>query len=243
MEKKFIISREYIDGVIFDLDGVITQSAKIHAKAWKKTFDEFLRGRSSPFNIRKDYDLYVDGKPRYEGVKSFLTSRKISLPLGSPEDTPDRKTIYGIGNHKNELFLKYLSEEGVEVYESSLDLAKTLRRLHFKLAVVTSSKNGSRILDAARIPHLFDIQADGHILEKMNLKGKPHPDIFLWAAEKMKVSPKRTVIIEDALSGIEAGVAGHFGQVIAVCRTDQDISFQKAGANVIVTDLNEIGAK
>lgn len=241
---KFSISKKQFDGVIFDLDGVITQSAKVHAKAWKEMFDAYLKEQGQePFDIGKDYNAYVDGKPRYEGVASFLASRNIDLPHGASEDAPEKETICGLGNRKNKLFLKYLKEDGVDVYKTSLHLVKSLLKANFKIGLVTSSKNCTEIIKSAGIHDLFDVQVDGITAEKRKLKGKPQPDIFLVAAEELGIKPEKAVVIEDAVSGVQAGVSGHFGCVIGVNRGKQKEELIKAGADFIVSDLSEIGVE
>jgi alpha,alpha-trehalase len=206
------ITREKYDAVLFDLDGVVTKTAKVHAASWKRLFDEFLESRAAgegeswePFDIGSDYNTYVDGKPRYDGVKSFLESRGIDLPYGSSDDTPGAETICGIGNRKNEIFNEYLKAHGVEAYEVAVEILHLLKENGFRTAIVTSSKNGLAVLRAAAIEKLFDARVDGVVSEQLGLKGKPEPDIFLEAARRLGVSPMRAVVLEDALSGVLAG--------------------------------------
>jgi alpha,alpha-trehalase len=241
------LSKSQYDAVIFDLDGVITKTADVHARAWKRTFDEYLKGRTDldeetarPFEIEEDYRVYVDGKPRYEGVRSFLESRGIDLPYGDPSDPPGVETICGIGNRKNDLFRKVLSEEGVEVYGSTIDLIKSLRDAGIKTAVVTSSKNCPHVLEAAGIANLFDVKVDGGDSARLGLKGKPDPDIFVEAAKDLGVKVKRCVVVEDAVSGVQAGRAGEFGCVVGVDRTGHPAALKEAGADVVVSDLAEV---
>jgi beta-phosphoglucomutase family hydrolase len=251
MEKKygkFEIDWASIEAVIFDMDGVVTQTAKTHAAAWKKLFDAYLRDLDKkkgtafrPFSIENDYRLYVDGKPRYEGVKSFLESRGLKLPpWGDPGDPPERETICGIGNRKNELFHGILKKEGAEVYRSTVDLIHTLKKRGVRTAVVTSSKNCEAVLEAARIRDLFDAKVDGKDAERLNLEGKPNPDIFLRAAGDLGVDPKRAVVVEDAIAGVQAGKNGNFGVVIGVDRNGHSDGLIENGADITVKDLSEI---
>ena len=206
----FAITMRQFDAVIFDLDGVITRTARVHAAAWKKLFDEYLKKifgdeDIEPFDIETDYRNYVDGKPRYDGVKSFLTSRNIELPYGNQDDSADRETVCGLGNKKNQIFLQYLKIEGVEIYETSINLIRLLKNKGLKTAVVSSSKNCAAVLDAANISDLFDVKVDGVDSDALDFKGKPEPDIFLEAARRLWVEPERCAVFEDALSGVEAG--------------------------------------
>lgn len=235
------------DAVLFDLDGVLTATAKVHAACWKKTFDDYLQQRAAktnepfkPFDINNDYNLYVDGKPRYDGVKSFLESRGIQLPYGDPSDPPDRESICGIGNRKEELVIATLKTEGVEVYQGSVAWVKQLRQAGIKTAVVSSSKNCLTVLQAAGIDGLFDLRVDGHTVEDQKLPGKPAPDTYLRAADLLGVSAKRAVVVEDAISGVQAGRNGHFGLVIGVDRINHADALRQNGADVVVTDLQEM---
>jgi trehalose 6-phosphate phosphatase len=238
-------SKEY-DAVVFDLDGVITKTAKVHAAAWKVMFDEFLKDRSSdgkkfvPFDIQKDYREYVDGKLRYEGVKSFLDSRDIHLPHGSSKDPPDKETVCGLGNRKNLLFLKRLGTHGVETYDDAVDLIRRLKEEKVGIAIVSSSKNCTSVLEAAGLKNVFDAQVDGIVSEKLKLKSKPHPDIFLEAARRLKVKKERAVVIEDAEAGVEAGSRGGFGFVVGVDRIGRGYDLEKKGADRVVSDLSRI---
>jgi beta-phosphoglucomutase family hydrolase len=235
------------DAVLFDLDGVLTATAKVHAACWKKTFDEYLKQRAAktgepfqPFDLVKDYSLYVDGKPRYEGVKSFLESRGIHLPYGDPSDPPDRETICGIGNRKEELVISSLKTEGVEVYDGSVAWVKQLRQAGIKTAVVSSSKNCLTVLQAGGIDGLFDVRVDGHTVEDQKIPGKPAPDTFLKAAELLGASPQRSVVVEDAISGVQAGRNGKFGLVIGVDRQNHANALRENGADIVVEDLREM---
>ncbi len=239
------ISKEKFDAVLFDLDGVVTQTAKVHAASWKQLFDEYLEKRSGgkgfePFDISTDYIRYVDGKPRYEGVKSFLESRGIELPWGSPDDSPEKETICGLGNRKNLYFHERLEKDGVEVYESSVALIDLLREKGFKTGVVTSSKNCTAVLKAAGLEDRFDVKVDGTHVESENLKGKPEPDLFLLAAKKLGVKPERSVVFEDAESGVAAGKKGGFGLVIGVDRIGHGDELLRRGAHHVVTDLLQV---
>lgn len=241
------IARGQYDAVIFDLDGVITRTAKLHARAWKALFDEYLerlgtmQGRTyAPFDMGTDYPLYVDGKLRYDGVKSFLKSRHIDLPYGHSSDPPTAETVCGLGNRKNMRFLELLKHEGVEVYESSIALVRALRTAGFKTAVVSSSKNCVPILESAHALDLFDAKVDGTDAEYLGLKGKPAPDIFLAAAKALDVEPARAVVVEDAIAGVQAGRAGGFGLVVGVDRGHQAGMLLASGADLVVTDLGAL---
>jgi len=242
---KQIINPELYDAILFDLDGVVTRTADTHAKAWKKLFDEYLKEKSDsddykPFDIKNDYIRYVDGKPRYKGVESFISSRSIDIPYGSVHDAPDKETICGLGNRKNQFFSDLLKKEGVRVYESTVDLIRELRKNGFKTAIVSSSKNCSPVLKAAEIEALFDARVDGVVSEELGLTGKPEPDIFLEAAKRLDADVNRCVVVEDAFSGVEAGKKGGFGMVIGVNRKDQAQDLKQKGAHVVVEDLSEI---
>ena len=241
-----MISRTKYDAVIFDLDGVVTKTARVHAATWKKLFDEYSARRAGsgqafhPFDPDSDYRCYVDGKPRYDGVESFLQSRGIKLPYGNSADGPDQETICGLGNKKNRLFLELLRTLGVEVFRSTVDLIRNLRSKGIKAAIVSSSKNCAEVLEAARIASLFDTKVDGTDSARLNLKGKPSPDIFLQAARQLGVTPARTVVVEDAIAGVQAGRRGQFGCVIGVDRTGHGAILQESGASAVVTDLSEV---
>ncbi len=235
--------------VIFHLDGVVTKTAKLHAAAWKRLFDDFLetRGRETgderyaPFDMR-DYRRYVDGKPRYDGIKSFLDARGIPLSFGEPDDAPEMETVCGLGNRKNQIFQKLLREKGVDVYPSTLDLIRLLRSNRIRIGIVSSSKNCAAVLEAAGITDLFDVRVDGKDSEVLQLEGKPAPDIFLEAAKQLGVSPQRAVVVEDAESGVQAGHSGHFGLIVGVDRGDNRESLLEKGADRVVRDLSEIAA-
>jgi beta-phosphoglucomutase family hydrolase len=238
------------DGIttcLFDLDGVLTKTAKVHAQAWKQTFDEYLRKRAErngeefrEFDKVADYDEYVDGKPRYDGVQSFLQSRGIDLPWGDSADPPDKETVCGIGNRKNDLVLKLIREQGVEAYEGSVHYVKAVREAGLHRAVVSSSANCKDVLVAAGIEDLFEARIDGIVAEQQHLKGKPAPDTFLAGAKALGVQPAQATVFEDALAGVQAGRAGNFGYVVGVDRVGQADALRAHGADVVVKDLAEL---
>jgi alpha,alpha-trehalose phosphorylase len=236
--------------VLFDLDGVVTRTASLHAAAWAELFDDFLRRRAAAggepfraFDPRADYLAYVDGKPRHEGVRSFLAARGIELPEGDPADDPQALTVHGLGRRKDALFQRRLRRDGVEVFASTLDLIRALRDRGVKTAVVTSSRNGREVLAAANIEHLFDVRLDGMDAEALGLKGKPAPDPFLKCAEQLGVAPARAVVIEDAVSGVEAGRRGGFGLVVGVDRGGNRAALAASGADLVVDDLGALGVE
>jgi beta-phosphoglucomutase family hydrolase len=238
------------DGVtacLFDLDGVLTQTAKVHAAAWKQTFDAYLRQRAETtgepfreFDPVSDYDEYVDGLPRFDGVRSFLRSRGIELAEGSPDDAPDRETICAIGNRKNEIVLKMIKQNGVEAYEGSVRFVKAARDAGLRRAVVSSSANCKDVLIAAGIEDLFEARIDGRTIDERHLKGKPAPDTFLAGAKALGVEPAQAAVFEDALAGVQAGRDGHFGYVVGVDRVGQAEALRHHGASVVVKDLAEL---
>ncbi len=238
---------ESITACLFDLDGVLTQTAKVHAKAWKQMFDEYLRARAErsgepfrEFAVPEDYEEYVDGKPRRDGVSSFLQSRGIDLALGTPDDPADADTIYGLGTRKNEIVLKLIHDEGVEPYDGSVRFAEQARRQGLRTAVVSSSTNCRDVLAAAGIEHLFEARIDGVVAEHEHLAGKPAPDTFLAGARAVGVQAAQAAVFEDALAGVEAGRAGSFGWVIGVDRTGHADALRRHGADVVVQDLAEL---
>jgi trehalose 6-phosphate phosphatase len=241
-EAKFTFTRHDLDAVIFDMDGVITRTARLHAQAWKTLFDEFLARRGvaqqSMFDADSDYRRYVDGKPREDGVRDFLRVRGIELPRGHPDDPPDHETISGLGQRKNAIFLQLLEQHGVEVFESSLALVRTLRAAGIRTAVVSSSRNALTVLQAAGVLELFDARVDGIDARNEALAGKPAPDIFLAAARRLGVA--RAAIVEDALAGVAAGRAGAFAVVIGVDRANQADALRAHGADRVVRDLAEL---
>jgi beta-phosphoglucomutase family hydrolase len=232
---------------LFDLDGVLTQTAKVHARAWKQMFDDYLRGRAAttgadlaPFDASVDYAESVDGKPRADGVRSFLASRGIELPEGRPDDPPDAATINGLGKRKNELVLEMIRTDGVDPYDGSVRYVKAARAAGLRCAVVSSSANCREVLAAAGIADLFENVVDGHVAQAQHLKGKPAPDTFLAGARAAGASPGHAAVFEDALAGVEAGRAGNFAIVIGVDRVGQAEALRKHGANVVVRDLAEL---
>jgi beta-phosphoglucomutase family hydrolase len=244
---KRAITRDQYDAVLLDLDGVITDTASVHAACWKQMFDEYLQNRATqrgegfrPFNLTEDYRLYVDGKPRFDGVRDFLTSRGIQLPEGSAVDPPEAETVGGLGNRKNELVNKIIEDIGVEPYEGSVELIRQLRHNGFKIAVVTSSQNCAAILRTAKLDEFFDVRVDGNTILAEHLPGKPAPDTFLMAAKLLGVAPSRAVVIEDALSGVESGFNGKFGLVIGVARKGNAEELRRHGAHLVVNDLGEL---
>jgi beta-phosphoglucomutase family hydrolase len=246
-ESKRAITREQYDAVLFDLDGVITDTANLHAASWKQMFDEYLQKRATqrgeafrPFDLSADYRLYVDGKPRFDGVHDFLASRGIQLPEGNPDDPPQAETVCGLGNRKNELVHKVIEDVGVEAYEGSIKLIHHLRHHGFKIAVVTSSQNCKAVLRAARLDDFFGVQVDGNVIHAQQLAGKPAPEAFLVAAKLLEVEPRRAVVIEDAISGVEAGSNGNFGLVIGVARKGNAEELRRHGAHLVVNDLGEL---
>ncbi|NIP73231.1 MAG: beta-phosphoglucomutase family hydrolase [Gammaproteobacteria bacterium] len=246
-EETVRLNRARFDGAIFDLDGVLTRTARVHAAAWKAMFDEFLQRRVrargadlSAFDAEADYSEYVDGKPRYAGVQSFLRARGIELPYGEPGDEPGAETVCGLGNRKNMLFRKMLEERGVQVYGPAVDLVRRLRATGLKTAVVSSSKNCRLVLEAAAIAELFDVRVDGRNLEARGLRGKPQPDMYLEAARRLGVAPERAAVFEDALAGVEAGARGGFGCVVGVDRGGRFEALRRHGARHVVTDLGVV---
>jgi beta-phosphoglucomutase family hydrolase len=246
-ESKYAITRDQYDAVLLDLDGVITDTASVHATCWKQMFDEHLQKRATqrgeafrPFDLATDYRLHVDGKPRFDGVRDFLTSRGIQLPEGSPDDAPEAETVGGLGNRKNDLVNRIIEDIGVEPYEGSVELIRQLRQRGFKIAVVTSSQNCAAVLSAAKLDAFFDIRVDGNTILAEHLAGKPAPDTFLMAAKLLGVEPSRAVVIEDALSGVEAGSNGNFGLVIGVARKGNAEELLQHGAHLVVNDLGEL---
>lgn len=234
-------------GWLFDLDGVLTKTAEVHAAAWKQAFDEFLDNEAertnrafTPFDPVADYGRYVDGEPRADGVRNFLACRDIELPEGSDGDGPDARTVIGLGNRKNELVLEVLRVSGVQVYAGAVALVQALRALGSPVAVVSASENTGAALEAAGIADLFDVRIDGHVVKERGLAGKPAPDSYLEGAKALGVRPDRAVVVEDALAGVEAGRAGHFGLVIGVDHRDHADELRAHGADVVVTDLAQL---
>lgn len=241
------ISLKKVDAVIFDMDGVVTDTASVHAAAWKHLFDEYLQERARrtgeqfrPFDANIDYYRYVDGKPRYDGVESFLKSRRISLPRGNPNDTPDQETVWGLGNKKNGYFLNRIKKQGVDAYKSSVELIQRLKAGGILTAVISSSRNCSEVLEAAGVRDLFDVEVNGVDVSELGLKGKPDPAIFLEAARRLNVDPARTLVVEDSLAGVDAGRRGEFALVVGVDRLGHPNELKNKGADVVVRDLSEL---
>jgi beta-phosphoglucomutase family hydrolase len=236
-----------ITACLFDLDGVLTKTALVHAAAWKTMFDAYLMQRAQrtgdafrPFDEVADYDEYVDGKPREDGVRSFLASRHITLPEGTEDDPPEAETIHGLGMRKDQLFLHLIRTNGVEVYEGSVRYLHAARDAQLKLAVVTSSKNCSEVLRAAHLDGMFDAQVDGNVAHAKRLLGKPAPDTYLEAARMLRATPSASAVYEDSLAGVEAGRAGRFGLVVGVDRVGQADALREHGAGVVVKDLADL---
>lgn len=241
------IKTSKFDAIVFDLDGVITDTASVHASAWKKLFDEFLMQHSQekgvefvPFDKESDYLNHVDGKPRYKGVEDFLISRGISLDYGDPDDPPEKNTICGLGNKKNLAFNLILQEEGVKVFDSTVTLIKKAISIGMKIGIISSSKNCEMVLKKAGLYDLFEARVDEVIAAKRGLRGKPYPDVFLTASEELGVAQERTVVVEDAISGVTAGSKGGFGLVIGIDRTGIGEKLLAHGADVVINDMEEV---
>jgi beta-phosphoglucomutase family hydrolase len=238
------------DGVIaclFDMDGVVTKTATVHAAAWKEMFDEFLRKHAEqtgsefvPFDSVQDYDDYVDGKPRLDGTRSFLEARHIDLPEGKPDDPPGTPTIYGLSNRKNDLVLQRLARGDIEVYDGTVTYIRSAKKMGIKTAIVSSSANTEQVLESTHLADLFDTRIDGVIATERALKGKPAPDTYLAAARQLNVEPRQAAVFEDALAGVAAGRAGNFGLVVGVDRVGQAAELRQHGADIVVQDLAEL---
>lgn len=249
-----IIDPSRIDAVVFDMDGVVTQTAGVHAQAWKRLFDDFLARRAAatrtpfrPFDSGADYLTYVDGKPRYDGMRDFFASRDIEIPYGEPSDPPDRETVCGLANRKNDYFLDAVRNDGVHAFPGTLRLIERLRNAGLGAAVISASENAGQILAAAGVERLFATIVDGSVARDLGLAGKPDPAVFLEAARRLGAGPARTAVAEDALAGVQAGRAGGFALVIGVDRTtthDSDSEHRRDlltyGADVVVCDLGEV---
>ena len=238
---------DQVRACLFDLDGVLTKTATVHAAAWKQMFDEYLRQRAErtgepfvAFDSDSDYGEYVDGKPRYDGVRSFLASRGIELPEGEEDDPPTAETVHGLGNRKNELVLRIIREDGVEAYPGSVRYLEAVRDAGLKRAVVSSSTNCRDVLVAAGIEQLFEVRIDGVVAEREHLKGKPAPDTYLAGARALGVGAEEAAVFEDALAGVEAGRAGKFACVVGVDRVDHADALREHGATIVVEDLAEL---
>ena len=240
---------KYYDAVIFDLDGVVTKTAMAHALSWKQMFDVYLRLREKrdkePFKefvCETDYVHHLDGRPRYKGVENFLKVRGIKIPHGDKNDPAGKETIYGLGNEKDVRFKQILEEKGVEVYESTVALIKNLKLHHIRVAVASSSKNCAPILKKTGLEELFEARIDGVVSAELGLKGKPESDIFVTAAKHIHCSPDRSVVVEDAVAGVQAGKKGNFALVIGVARQNNDKQLKDAGADVIVNTFRGVDA-
>jgi beta-phosphoglucomutase family hydrolase len=231
---------------LFDLDGVLTDTASVHDAAWKVTFDELLARRAgpgapfTPFDPVTDYEQFVDGQPRLDGIRSFLSSRHIHLSEGSPDDGPQGETVWGVGRRKNELLLRMLAEGGVTAFPGSVALVRAVRESGCQVAVVSASENCAAVLDAAGIADLFDVRVDGQVTSEQSLAGKPAPDTYLYAARQLAVQPCRAAVVEDAPAGVASGRGGHFGLVVGVSRGATTQELLRCGADVVVSDLAEL---
>jgi beta-phosphoglucomutase family hydrolase len=239
-----------IRGCLFDLDGVLTKTAKVHDAAWTEMFDDFLRERSRrtgesfvPFDPVRDYDEYIDGKPRVDGTRSFLAARSIELPEGHADDPPGTQTVHGLGNRKNQILLAKIRSDGVEAYEGSVRYVRAVRDAGLRRAVVSSSANCRDVLAAAHIEDLFEVRIDGIVAERDQLRGKPAPDTFLAGARALGLDAAEAAVFEDALAGVAAGRAGNFGFVVGVDRVGQAAELSQDGADVVVPDLSELLGK
>jgi beta-phosphoglucomutase family hydrolase len=236
-----------VHACLFDLDGVLTDTASVHKKAWKAMFDDYLRHRAErdgepfvAFDSHDDYLQYVDGKPRQDGVRSFLRSRGIDLPDGNPDDPPDAETVAGLGNRKNEMFQKVLHDDGIEAFSGSRRYLEAVAAAGLGIAVVSSSANTRQVLDVTGLSHFVQQRVDGLTLRDEHIAGKPAPDSFLRAAQLLGVEPAAAAVFEDALAGVAAGRNGHFGYVVGVDRADQAAQLRDTGADVVVSDLAEL---
>lgn len=236
-----------ITACLFDLDGVLTQTASLHDAAWKQMFDEYLRARAErtgtefvPFDQVADYEKYVDGRPREDGTRTFLASRGIELPEGGPDDPPDAETVHALSERKNKIVLERIAAGGVEVYQGSVRFLKAVRAAGFAVAVVSSSANCAQVLTATGLADMVDARVDGVTIQERHLPGKPAPDTFLEGAKELGALPANAVVFEDALAGVEAGRAGRFGYVVGVDRLGQADALREHGADVVVADLAEL---
>jgi alpha,alpha-trehalase len=247
MTSRRAISRDRFDAAIFDLDGVVTQTAAVHRATWKELFDAYLAERSrrerrqyEPFDEGRDYARYLDGKPRYDGAASFLASRAIELPRGTPADSPELETVSGLANRKDEIFLRRLAERGVEVFPTTLAFIERLRGLGFRIGLFSSSKNCRRVIEAAGVAHRFEAIVDGTDLARLEMRGKPAPDMLLEVVRRLGVTPRRTVGVEDAIAGVQAGRAAELGWVVGVARNTSREELLESGADLAVTDLCQL---
>jgi beta-phosphoglucomutase family hydrolase len=240
------LSLDRLEAVVFDTDGVLTDTASVHAAAWKRLFDEYLRLRAArdqaPFQPFEgaDYLRHVDGRPRYDGVAGFLGSRSINLPWGDPADPPGHETVCGLGNAKDGFFVTHLREHGASAFPTSAAFVHRLRERGLRTAVVSASRNMVAVLESAGLRELFDVEVDGIEADRLGLAGKPDPALFLEAARRLQAAPARAAVVEDALAGVEAGRRGRFGVVVGVDRGGQAAALAERGADVVVADLSEL---
>ena len=241
-----VLSRRDFDAALFDLDGVVTRTAQVHAEAWTRLFNAHLEAHArrggAPFQpfTAEDYQRYVDGRPRLDGIRCFLQSRGLALPEGSPEEGPEAETVWGLGKRKNGYFLEALEQRGVEVFAGAVGLLERLRAAGFRTAVVSASRNCEAVLRRAGLEHLFDARVDGVEAGRLGLPGKPAPDTFLEAARRLGVSPEHAVVLEDAQAGVQAGRRGHFGLVLGVRRAGPEGALERAGADIEVAHLSTV---
>lgn len=233
-----------ITACLFDLDGVLTQTAKVHDAAWKQMFDQFLKARDgdgyTPFDAHHDYDTFVDGKPRQDGVRDFLASRDIHLPEGDPDDPPDADTVYGLGNRKNVILLKKIDDDGVDVYPGSLRYLKAVEAAGLRRIVVSSSANTEQVLRVTGLDKYVEGRIDGVTLREQHIAGKPAPDSYIAGAHLAGVAVSAAAVFEDALAGVASGRAGNFGCVVGVNRTGQADALKRNGADIVVDDLADL---
>jgi beta-phosphoglucomutase family hydrolase len=236
-----------LEAFLFDLDGVVTRTAKVHAAAWKQLFDDYLERRAGaegaafvPFDLVIDYQDYVDGRPREAGVQSFLASRGVSLPAGGLDDGPEVETLNGLGKRKEQYFMQALAQHGVEVFDGTVTFVRDARARGLRTAIVSSSQNCAAVLEAAGLTPLFDVRVDGTDLRRLGLAGKPAPDMYLEAARRLETPPARAVVFEDALVGVEAGRAGRFRLVVGIGQGDHAVDLRAHGADIVVADLREL---
>ena len=231
---------DHITACLFDLDGVLTGTAALHRAAWKETFDPLLAQRGLPEFTEADYNNFVDGRPRFDGVRAFLRSRDIDLPEGPPDTPPSDDTVQGVGNRKNVRVQEIIAERGVDPYPGSVRYLRAAKKAGLRIAVVTSSANGKAVLEAADLTEYVEARVDGVVIAERNLNGKPAPDSFIAGAEALGTAPANAAVFEDALSGVQAGKAGHFGFVVGVDRVGQAEELRAHGADVVVTDLDQL---
>lgn len=245
-EEGTAVSKLEYEAVIFDMDGVVTRTASVHAEAWKRTFDSYLKFRSEvsgdslPEFSSVDYLSHVDGRPRYRGVESFLRSREVELPWGKESDAPGYETVCALGNLKNQIFNEVIENEGISVYDSTLELLAQLKNSDVRVGLATSSRNADLILSKSKLAEMFETVVDGIVSEKLRLKGKPEPDIFLTAAFSLGVDPARSIVVEDAVSGVRAGRSGRFALTVGIAREGNEVALREGGADLVVSDLEHV---